>query len=247
MLGIIGLFLGVAFIIVGIYRGWGLPVVMIVGSIIVVLTNGIALTDAFATMFEGLGTMARIFMPLYLFSCMVATLYIDSGAGISLGEACLKLFARNASPKRQRVVAIVVILLVGALICWSVDAFLLHAAIAICLMAITNIPRKYVVTFVMLSSTIAMCIPGHMNLNTLLDNFLPGSHMSGFWAAIVGVVFVFLASVVVISHNVEKDLAKGEKFEYGSLQPSDAAQAADRPHPGAGLIPLVLMVVLSYG
>lgn len=247
MFGIIGLLLGVAFIIVGIYKGWGLPVVMIIGSIIVVATNGIPLGDAFATMFEGLGTMARIFMPLYLFSCMVATLYIDSGAGISLSEACLHLFAKNGSPKRQRVVAIIVILLVGALICWSVDAFLLHAAIAVCLMAITNIPRKYVVTFVMLSSTIAMCIPGHMNLNTLLDNFLPGSHMSGFWAAIVGVLFVFVASVFVISRSVEKDIAKGQSFDYGPLQPSDPAQAVDRPHPVLGLIPLVLMVVLYLG
>lgn len=241
MLGIIGLLLGVAFIIVAIYKGWSLPIVMILGSIIVVVFNGIPLTDAFATMLEGLGTMCRIFAPLYLFSCILATLYINSGAGISMGEAGMKLCGKNASPKKQRLTAVIVILLVGTLICWSVDSFLLHAGIAVCLMAVTNIPRKYVVTFTMVSSTIAVSMPGHMSLNNLLDNFLAGDR-----PGLIGAIFVFVGSVFLISRDIERDVAKGMTFDYGPLKPDDENENGTRPNALFGLIPLVLMIVL-YG
>lgn len=244
MLGIIGLLLGVAFIIVAIYKGWSLPIVMILGSIIVVVFNGIPLGEAFATMLEGLGTMCRIFAPLYLFSCILATLYINSGAGISMGQACLDLLDKNASPKKQRITAVIVILLVGTLICWSVDSFLLHAGIAVCLMAITNIPRKYVVTFTMVSSTIAVSLPGHMSLNNLLDNFLEGDRLSAFWPGLIGAIFVFAGSVFFICRDIEKDVAKGMTFDYGPLLPVEGADTAARPNALFGVIPLVLMIVL---
>ena len=235
MLGIIGLLLGFGFVIVAIYKGWSLPIVMILGSIIVVLFNGIPLTDAFATMLEGLGTMCRIYAPIYLFSCILATLYINSGAGISMSQGLLGLFGKNRSPKSQRRIAVIVILLVGALICWSV---------AICLMAITNIPRKYVVAFAMSASTIAVSLPGHMSLNNLFDNFIAGDRLSAFWPGLIGGIFVFVGSVVIICRDIERDVAKGAVFDYGPLKPEEGSENAPKPLPILGAIPLILMITL---
>lgn len=249
IIGVVGLLVTAVLVIILCYRGWSLPLVILIACMVVTLTSGLDFFETWNSVMDLTGQMAGMYLPVWFFGCIIAALYLESGAGVSFGKACMRLFVRNGSDSQKRVVTIVIILLLGSVIQWTgINSVWLHAAIAVGMMAAVNIPRKYVVVFVVLGQTIGTCFPGCVQITILADMYIPvDNRMAGAIPAMICTFVLLAVGTYLLNRNITKELATGMKFEYGPLTPA-AEKAPDEEPPALfAIIPVVIIGVLYMG
>lgn len=150
--------------------------------------------------------------------------------------------------ERKRTTAIMVMILIGAVMCYvGVDtnaSMVTMIGLATGLFSQTNIPRRFLPVTLIVSTTVGFTMPGSANMIPLMIGGMVGtSSMSGAIPGLIGSLFVFAASVLYLQKSVKKAAAGGEVFEYGPLEPvnTDVSRA---PHPVLAAIPLILIPIL---
>lgn len=187
-------------------------------------------------------------MAVYLFGALFGKVFIDTGAAQSLTNGLMKLLSKNASEVRKRTTAIMVMIIIGAIMCYvGVDtnaSMVTMIGLATGLFSQTNIPRRFLPVTLIVSTTVGFTMPGSANMIPLMISGMVGtSSMSGAIPGLIGSLFVFIVSVIYLQRVVRKATATGETFEYGPLEPVNT-DTSNAPHPVLSAIPLILIPVL---
>jgi H+/gluconate symporter-like permease len=247
-LGIIGILLAFLLVIFGTYKGYNLAYLVIVGCLLILVTNGLPVLETFSgTVMEGVASQVPTLLPLYVLGAIFGKLFIDSGAAFSLSNAMLNLFGRNATPAVRRLIGGIIIVLMDAIMNFvGIDPFaslFTMIAIATGMMSATDIPRRYMPVYLVLGSAVGSMMPGSIATpNILLQNILGVGSMSGFIPGLVSTAFVLVASFTYIQKMIKKDVDKGAHFEYGPLEPANL-NGDHMPHPLLGLASLLIIIV----
>lgn len=247
VLGIIGLCIAFAMVIYLPYKGMLMPYVIIAACFVVIFTNGMPLIDTFENVImAGVAAQAASLMAVYLFGALFGKLYIDSGATQSLTSALMNILSRRANENQKRTISIVVIIFIGALLCYvGIDtnaSLVTMIGLATGLFATTGVPRKYLPACLVVSTTVGYLVPGSANMIPLMIGGMLGtSAMAGALPGFLDAALVFAAAVIYLSRRVKKSTDAGETFEYGPLSP--AVEVENAPHPVVAVIPLLCVIV----
>lgn len=246
LISLIGLLITVVLMVYLCYRGWSLPLLMIGATVLVILTSQLSFFDTWNAVMDLTGSMAGKFLPVWLFGCVIAALYLESGAGESFGKACMRIFVRSGTDAMKRTVTTVIILLLGAVIAWTgINSVWLHAAIAIGMMAVVNIPRKYLVVFVVLGQTIGNIIPGSVQFTMMADMYIPvENHYTGTLPAFICSIFLLISGTYLLTRAISKEISSGEAFSYGPLTPAAEKAPGEEPPAIFAMIPVIVIAIL---
>lgn len=249
ILGLLGIAIAFFMVIYLSYKGMNLVYVIVAACFVVIVTNDLPMIETFEqVIMTGIGQQAATLMAVYLFGALFGKVFIDTGAAQSLTNGLMQLLSKNASEERKRTTAIMVMILIGAVMCYvGVDtnaSMVTMIGLATGLFSQTNIPRRFLPVTLIVSTTVGFTMPGSANMIPLMIGGMVGtSSMSGAIPGLIGSLFVFAASVLYLQKSVKKAAAGGEVFEYGPLEPvnTDVSRA---PHPVLAAIPLILIPIL---
>ena len=102
-LGILGIAAGFALLMLLTYRGWSVYLASFAGAAVVVLCAGLPLVETLTQKYiGGIGSIVTSLLGMFLFSSVMAQLYADSGAAVSLSRAMQRLFLRGPLGPRGR-------------------------------------------------------------------------------------------------------------------------------------------------
>lgn len=250
-LGLIGCILG--FVVMGVltYFGWNIMISSLAGAVTVILFNGMDLISSYTDLYlVGMGGFFASYFGMMLFCALIAVLYSESGAGLTIALGISKLCLRDSfSPAVKRHMVIISLLLISMLLEFAgVGAtqvvFVLYP-VALSLYKMADIPKKYIVGGILGGCLgFADGLPGcPMPANVIPMQILGTKSYSALIPGIVGGIVDIIVIAVLLNVVITKDINRGHHFEYG---PNDRAFSDDKPRPALLLtfIPLVVLVTL---
>lgn len=250
-LGLIGCILG--FIVMGVltYFGWNIMISSLAGAVTVIAFNGMELISAYTDMYlVGMGGFFTSYFGMMLFCALVAVLYSESGAGLTIALGIARLCLKDSySAATKRHMVIISLLLISMLLEFAgVGAtqvvFVLYP-VALSLYKMADIPKKYIVGGILGGCLgFADGLPGcPMPANVIPMQILGTKSYSALVPGIVGGIIDIIVIAVLLNSVITKDVNRGHHFEYG---PNDQEFTDDKARPGMliTLIPMVVLVVL---
>ena len=240
-INVIGLLFACIFVIYIVYQGWDLPLAIMLGAIIICITNGMNIITAFSAMLDDIKFLFGIMLLPFLFGSILAKVLIDSRGALSTAIKLLDLLGRNRSEQFRRglAVAITVIILAALGYCSFNNAFL-QGAIAIAMCSATNVPRKYMIAICMFSTTLSVLLPGNLGNAMYTSASMPEvSAFSALPVAIIISLFFGILGYILIMKNINKSIAFGDKWEYGPLANPNVNTSDKMPPWYLLLIPII--------
>lgn len=250
-MGILGIIIGFACLIILCYKNVNVYVVAVISSVIVILFNRLPFTDTLVnTLLLGAGTYLGQYIGLHLFGSILGKIYTYSGAAVSISKAILKALLRDGySERASRRLAILGAILSGWILTYgginaAIIVFTLYPII-LSIFAETGIPKKYIVgTILGGSCTFALTGPGSPQPpNVVAMTVLNTPSTSGAIPGIIGGIVELIIIVFALEWLITRGIEKGETFAYG---PKDVVfdDSKEKPFFVIALIPLVLIFVV---
>lgn len=251
MIGVLGIILSLAVLIVLSYKDLSTFYVAIICAAIVIFTNGMNFTDAMVNIYmPGVASFVSGYFGMILCGAILAKLYDTSGAAVSIARTIMKAVDRpGMKSSTKQIFVILVIIAAGALMSYggihvSVLIFTLYPLVlSMCEEA--DIPKRHVVGLLMgATCTFAMTGAGSPQMpNVVPMNVLGTPSTSGIVATIVAAIVEIVVMTVIINMMINRDRARGRHFSYG---PKDTKFDESRATPNfiISLLPLVIIFVL---
>lgn len=249
MLGIVGLILGIAILIIGAYKGIGaLPLTLLAG-IVVILMNGMPLWTSYSEYYMGgyVGFFKAYFL-IFASSALYAKLMEDSGAAIAIGYKFIDWFGKKRA-------MLVVFLATAAMTYGGISLFVVIFAVTpiiIILFREADIPRRLAVgplaagagTFTMTA------LPGSPQLTNVIPAQILGTGLTA--APILGLiasVLLFGMCYVYLLWEEKRLRLAGEHFSYipGTDPTMYEIDRSKLPSAGVSFLPLIVLVGMLIG
>ena len=248
MLGVIGIIISLAIIIVGAYKGWHVFPLAVLGGIIVALCNHMGLWTALSTNFAaGWMSWAGGYFLLFALGALFGELMAVSGAARSIAYKISDLFGASRTP-----IAIAVITLVltyGGINSFVVAFTLYPLAMVMCNEA--NIPRSLAVAGMLLGAGTATqtSLPGTPSTQNLVPTTLLGTTSTA--APAIGIVcgiIMVVCGIVYLSWQTKVYKKKGIGFV---ALPQDglgdgSVVRTEAPNFGISLLPIIVVIVCIF-
>ena len=259
MLGIIGLILGTAVLAVGAYKGYKALPLAIGAGLVVVVTNGMDLWQAFGTFFmrgtvaaEGypalpLGGYVSFFMNFFLifsFSALFAKVMEETGSAMAIGYKFIDWLGAKS--------AILIVFLAGAALTYGgISLFVVVFALMPIIMVLfneANIPRRLAMgpllagtaTFTMKS------LPGSPQATNIAPTgFLGTDLMAAPLFGIISAILMFAAQYAYFKWEEKRLREKGESFEFMPGTNIEKYEVDRSELPGAFISFLPMIVVVG--
>lgn len=244
-INVIGLLFACIFVIYIVYQGWDLPLAILIGAVIICITNGMNIVTTVGTMLEDIKFLFGIMLLPFLFGSILAKVLIDSRGALSTAISLLDILGRNRSERFRRSLAVMItIIIVAALGYCSFNNPFLQGAIAIAMASATGIPRKYMVAMCMFGTTLSVLLPGNVGNAMYTAASMPQvSAFSALPVATLISIFVFVVGYLLICKNIEASVASGETWDYGALANPNIDTDKKMPPWFLLLVPIVFIVV----
>ena len=253
-LSMIGIIIGIVFLIFFVMKGWPLLIIGACSAMIVAVFSGLNVTEAYLTTYmSGVGGFLVGQIPIFLWGAIFGECYGITGGAKSLAKFISRVF-RGKNEKLSPLVAIIIVFLAGLLLSYGgVSAIVLMFVMAPLSMELcreAGIPR-YMVPGMILGciATSALSMPGSPQIQNVMSTSTVG--VSSMAAAIPGIlagVIILILNVLFLNFSAKKEIAKGAVFEDVA---GDAQSFTDPdmklPHPLIALLPMVLVFVLYNG
>lgn len=249
MLTVLGVIVGLAFLIVAIYKGVNPVLSAILSCFIVIVTSGASFQTSFDEAVASVGNIVTAIGPVIVIGGMMGAIYNASGVCLSMGKFFTRPCHKIKNSYLRKVTAILMFLLVRIVIGISgVDAnalLLTTIGLALAIFAEFDIPTRLIPTLVVLVSTVNNMMPGVPHTyNLLAENYIEGftaRGAMGFRFAILAIYFV--VTLVIFAVIVKKDEEKGLHFTQGVMAIPDA-NSMKLPPWYFGIIPVVVIFTL---
>ncbi len=246
MLSLIGLVGGLLLLIVLTIRGMNLFIAAPLCALIVALTNNIPMfvgdTNFVETYMSGFTGFIAAWFFMFLLGALFGKFMEDTGAADSVARWIITKLGY-----RQAVLAVVMacaILTYGGVSVFVV-AFSVYP-MAISLFKDANLPRRFIpATMAFGSVTFTMTSAGSPEIqNWIPIKYLGTSPFAAWEVSLVVAVFMAVFGYWWLKRMINKALANGERFETRESDPEIPER--DYPHPITGILPLVVVLVLSF-
>ena len=251
-LSMIGIIIGIVFLIIMVMKGWPLLIVGACAAMIVAIFSGLNITEAYLTTYmSGVGDFLVGQIPIFLWGAIFGECYGVTGGAKSIAKWISKVF-RGKNEKLSPLVTIIIVFLAGILLSYGgVSAIVLMFVMVPLTMELcreSNIPR-YMVPGMILGciATAALAMPGSPQIQNVLATEAVGvSSMSAAVPGFIAGIIILILNVIYLNFAAKKEMAKGNHFEDVK---GDVVAAADEklPNPLIALIPMVIVFVLYNG
>jgi len=249
-LGVLGLFLAVAVMVVGAYKGLGALPLTIISALVVILTNNMPVWATFAGPYMAgyTGTYTGYFL-MFVASCLFAKFMSITGGAVSIGYQLVDWFGTKS--------ALMVSTLVVAILTYGgVSLFVvIFACLPIIFMLFkeADIPRHLATAPLYAgSATFTMTsLPGTPALTNIIPADFLGTPLTA--APIMGIVcsvMLFALCMVYMNYAEKKARAAGEHWSYPENFNPALYEVKDRstlPPSWKAFVPMVLLLVIIIG
>lgn len=246
MIGVIGLLLAIAFLMVFAYKGLGALPLALFGSLVVMFFNGMNVWETVTGSFvPGYTSAFTSYMVLFVASAFYAKLMDVSGAATSIGNLFTSWFGIKH-------VVLVGIIVVGVLSYGGISLFVVIFAAAPILYTMfkqADLPRHLtVVCFSAGSSTFAMtCLPGSPQLSNLVATEYLGTTLNA--APVMGIICgaaMFIMCALYGEWASKKAKERGEHWSYpDNVDPKNyEVDPAQLPNPWKGMATIVILIAI---
>jgi H+/gluconate symporter-like permease len=246
MLSLIGLIGGLLLLIVLTIRGMNLFIAAPLCALIVALTSGLPIFIGdinFVTGYmQGFSSFIAAWFFMFLLGSLFGKFMEDTGAADSLARWIISKLGRQ-----QAVVAVV--LACAVLTYGGVSVFVVAFSVypmALSLFKDANLPRRFIPAALAFGSvTFTMTSAGSPEIQNWIPIKYLGTSPFAAWEVSL-VVAIFMASFGFwwMRKMINKAVANGEHFEARDHDPEIPER--DYPHPITGIIPLLVVLVLSF-
>ena len=244
---IIGLFLAIAVLIVGSYKGIGALPLTLIASFVVIITNGLELWATYSTNYMAgyAGTYTSYFL-IFSFSALYAKFMDESGSATAIGHKLIDWFGAKR-------VILVSVLIVSVLTYGGVSLFVAIFAVGPIMFMLfkeANLPRHLTAAcFVMGSSTYTMtALPGTPQLTNIIPTQFLGTTMTA--APIFSIICsigLFIPSYVYCMSQERKAHQLGESWSFPEGMDASKYEVSDRtllPSTGKAFAPIIALLLI---
>lgn len=253
MLGIIGLILGTAVLAVGAYKGFKALPLAIAAGLVVALTNGMNLWQAFGIHFmrgteETVGGYLGFFISFFLifaFSAVYAKIMEETGAAMSIGYKFIDWFG----VKR----AVLIVFVSGAALTYGgISLFVVIFALTPIIMVLfseANIPRALAMGPVLAgTATFTMkSLPGSPQATNIVPTAFLGTDLNAAATfGIISAVLMFAGQYAYFKWEEKRLRAAGENFTFipGTNIEKYQIDRKDLPSAFFSFLPMLVVVVM---
>ncbi len=246
MLSLIGLVGGLFLLIVLTIRGMNLFIAAPLCALIVALTNHIPMfvgdTNFVETYMSGFTGFIASWFFMFLLGALFGKFMEDTGAADSVARWIIdKLGFKQA--------VLAVVLACAILTYGGVSLFVVAFSVypmALSLFKDANLPRRFIpATMAFGSVTFTMTSAGSPEIqNWIPIKYLGTSPFAAWEVSLVVAVFMACFGYWWLKRMIGKAVANGEHFEARETDPEIPER--DYPHPVTGLLPLIVVLVLSF-
>ena len=242
MLGLFGMLLGLAILIILAYKGQSMMWVGPVAALTVALLGGLELLPAYtSTYMSGLVNFVLSWFPMFMLGAMFGKIMEVTGSAHAIARKLSSLIGSERA-------ILAVVISCGLLVYGGISLFVVVFAIypiAVSLFREANLPRRLIPGCIACGAfTFSMtAFPGNPQLNNIIPTrYFGTSAMSGPILGIVGGLIMLVAGVLWLTYRSKKMVAAGEHFD----EPADVkeASAADEPNVIMAILPLIVVVLV---
>lgn len=245
IIGIIGLILAVAVLIVGAYKGLGAFPVTLLASLVVIITNGMPIWTGYSEYYMGGYTGSYMsYLLLFAVSSLYAKYMDVSGSATSIGYQFIDWFGRKQ-------VMLISTLIVSVLTYGGVSLFVvIYAVVPIMYLLFkeANLPRHLMVACLVAgSSTYTMTsMPGTPAITNVIPTQFLGTTLTA--APVIGIlasVATFAMCMVYMNYAEKKAVAAGEVWSYPDKFDSSLYEVKDRsqlPAVWKAFLPIITLL-----
>lgn len=246
MLSLIGLVGGLGLLIVLTVRGMNLFIAAPLCALIVAVTSGLPIfigaNNYVETYMSGFSGFIAAWFFMFLLGSLFGKFMEDTGAADAVAKAIINKLGRQH--------AVVAVVLACAILTYGgVSVFVVAFSVypmALSLFKDANLPRRFIPAALAFGSvTFTMTSAGSPEIQNWIPIKYLGTSPFAAWEVSL-VVAIFMASFGYwwMKRMIGKAVANGERFEQRDHDPEIPER--DYPHPITGLIPLLVVLILSF-
>ncbi|HEY4554187.1 MAG TPA: GntP family permease [Bacillaceae bacterium] len=251
MLSMIGLITGLVLLTVLTMRGMNLLIAGPISALVVALFSGMPMFAQVApegapnlvtSYMEGFASFVTSWYLMFLLGAIFGKVMEDSGAADSVSQWFVSKLGMKYAV--LAIVAACAVLTYGGVSLFVV-AFSVYP-MAISLFRQANLPRRFIPAALGFGSvTFTMTSAGSPEIqNWIPIEYLGTSHLAGWEVSAIVAVFMMIFGYWWLKKMIGKAVARGETFSARDDDPVD--ERSNLPNPLLGLIPLVVVLVISY-
>ncbi|MCD7948099.1 MAG: hypothetical protein LUG13_07395 [Oscillospiraceae bacterium] len=252
MLGIIGIILAFAFLLLLTFKNVSTIILATVAVVIVALFNQLPIVTAVTdTYVGGIASLVAMLFMLILLGTILGQIYTQSGASTAIANTFIKAFVNRATGERKIRVACAVIIIIACLFQFGgIDSFVVMFTtfpIIVTMFKQLNMPRKYIPGMLMCSVGVGAS-PGAPTVHNILPMSLLGTtSTAGALPGVIAFLIIEVGAWLMISTLIIRAMRRGEGFSYGEMKRIPDFNAEDghkQPNFVVALLPLILVFVL---
>jgi H+/gluconate symporter-like permease len=248
MLAVIGLLVGLGLLFVLTMRGFNLFITAPLCALLVAVTNGIPfwqLTDKLDFVhgyMSGFASFVAAWFLMFLLGSLFGKLMEHTGAADAVALMIVKKLGKS---KAVLAVVIACAVLTYGGVSLFVVAFSAYP-MALSLFKGANLPRRFIpATLALGSVTFTMTSAGSPEIqNWIPIPYLNTTPYAGWQVSIIVAIFMAIGGYMLLMWMIKRAVSKGENFVQRDTDPTVTERAL--PHPISGIIPLIIVLVLSY-
>lgn len=247
MIGVIGIVLAIAVLVIGAYKGLGALPLTLLAALVAIVTNGIPLWEGFATHYmTGYTNAYMSYFLLFACSCLYAKLMDESGCATAIGYKFIDWFGKKN-------IMLVCILIVSVLTYGGVSLFVVVYAVAPIMFLLfkeANLPRHLTMACLIVgSATYTMtALPGTPQLtNVIPTTYLNTTMTAAPLLSILCSVAMFALCMWYCTWASKKAVIRGEGWSYPSNVDSALFEVKDRsklPPSWKSFLPIVILLII---
>ena len=253
IISLIGIIISIVFFSWSIYKGLGLVPASLITSLIVIVTSGLNVMEAWNT---GIGDavipMITGVCGVYIFGGLLGFMYSKSGAATAIAKTLFAPLRKIQNYTLKLVCYIVMMFVIRTLLAVAgIDAMAaMFILIGIIIMAFKDldISRSYINCVLIAATTLTYYIPyipyeSNVWIPIFMDGFTAGS-MAGVRCIII--VLFIIGTLFVLMRSISKDRKNGTcHFDPGNMEDFETEEEGKKyPNFFVTLIPLVIIIVL---
>lgn len=250
MLGVLGILLGIATLIILTWKGWHMGLVTVAAGLVVVFFNRMdiwtAISESYATSFKD---FAGNWFLLFALGAVFGKIMDDSGAAASIANFIVSKIGK------QRIVLIVLIT-TGILSYGGISVFVIMFTMYPICMALfqeADIPRKLfpAMAICMAGSACMTFLPGSPSVPNLVPTEFLGTTI--YAAPIIGIsggILMFILDYIFFNRQIKKCAKKGEHFipaaDDANIDFSSEEQVSKLPCVWKSFVPIIVLIVAAF-
>lgn len=234
-----------------VYKGLDATITSFICCFVIIFTSGLNFNEAMAAGLGTVGSMCSVFIGIYVFGGVLASIYQATNATASLGKLILKPFGKCENPKVRRIGTLSMLVLVRVILGLAgldnLAIMPLMVALVVAVFSGCDLPRKYVNCTLMFAATVGVMIPGAPHqyvviLQSVLTDYNNSGNLLVRWLLLL---IYIAAGILILDRMMEKDQKKGLHFDPGPLEVPDLNGELKAPHWLLTFIPMIV-VYLTY-